>query len=463
MKILLIEPAKAPATMAGEDVHIFEPLALEYIAAGVKNDHDVKILDMRLDKNLKGTLENFEPDIVGITAFTVHVNPVRNLFGEIKRLNPGILTVVGGHHATVVPEDFKSPYIDVIVMGEGIFAFKEIAARFEKNNQSFSDIQGIAYKNGEELVKNNSPVTIDLDSCPFPARSLTAEYRKEYYCEWMKPLASIRTSKGCPFRCSFCALWKLTGGKYFKRSPESIVEELGSIDEPFVFFADDESLVDAERMKKLAGLIREAGIKKQYFLYGRSDTIAKNPGLIEAWRAVGLERVFIGLEFFKDSDLEYIKKGSNISDNDRAVKILFDNGVDVYASFIIRPEFDKKDFASLRKYIRNLDLNFASFAILTPLPGTDFYYEVKDRMITDNYNYFDFIHTLLPTKLPMREFYDEYTLMLKKSIPLKNIFPFLMKFRMKEIIPSLGKIKDFYAKLDKIHLDYEEDQNVHIH
>jgi radical SAM superfamily enzyme YgiQ (UPF0313 family) len=73
----------------------------------------------------------------------------------------------------------------------------------------------------------------------------------------MRPLASIRTSKGCLFRCRFCALWKLTGGRYITRKPECIVEELGTIEEKFVFFADDESL-DTKRMIALADLIRRA-------------------------------------------------------------------------------------------------------------------------------------------------------------------------------------------------------------
>jgi radical SAM superfamily enzyme YgiQ (UPF0313 family) len=126
----------------------------------------------------------------------------------------------------------------------------------------------------------------------------------------MKPLASIRTSKGCPYRCNFCALWKIAGGRYLRRNPERVIEELATIDEKFVFFADDESLIDASRMKKLARLIKASGLNKRYFLYGRSDTIARNPGLLEMWREIGLERVFVGLEFFKDEDLQYIGKAA---------------------------------------------------------------------------------------------------------------------------------------------------------
>ena len=109
--------------------------------------------------------------------------------------------------------------------------------------------------------------------------------------------------------------------KYYKRRPKKIVEELDSIREEYVFFADDESLLDAQRMKMLAELIKQKGIKKKYFLYGRSDTIAKNPDLIRQWRDIGLERVFVGLEFFRNEDLKYISKKSTVNDNNKAVKI----------------------------------------------------------------------------------------------------------------------------------------------
>jgi radical SAM superfamily enzyme YgiQ (UPF0313 family) len=454
MKILLIEPAKAPLTIGGEDIFILESLALEYIASGVAEEHDVKILDLRLEKALNATLADFRPDIVGITSYTVHVNTVRALFKRIKAWNSRVLTVVGGHHATVAPQDFRSPYIDVVVSGEGVFVFKEIVTRFE-GGKGFDDIPGVALTKESRFVRTERGTQKDLDEFPFPDRSITAKYRKHYYSEWMKPLASIRTSKGCSYRCNFCALWKISGGCYLTRSPEKIVEELATIDEECVFFADDESLVDAARMSTLAGLIKDSGIRKRYFLYGRSDTVARNPELIESWRDIGLERVFVGLEFFRDEDLEYIKKGSTTGDNDTAVRMLHDLGIDVYASFIIRPEFDKADFAALRRYCRDLELSFASFAVLTPLPGTDLYEDVKGQMITHNYDYFDFIHTLLPTALPLKEFYEEYYQLLMKGISFKKKMSVMRKFPVKEILPTFVKGVRTFNRLRRAYLDYE--------
>ena len=139
-----------------------------------------------------------------------------------------------------------------------------------------------------------------------------------------------------------------------------------------------------------------AGLRKRYFLYGRSDTIAKNRDLMKQWREIGLERVFVGLESFRDEDLDDIHKGSTLADNEKAVRILHDLGIDVYASLIVRPDYGKAEFAALAQYCRDLDLCFATFPVLTPLPGTDFYEEVRDQMITHDYDLFDFLHTLLP-------------------------------------------------------------------
>jgi radical SAM superfamily enzyme YgiQ (UPF0313 family) len=461
MKILLVQPAKALLTIGGEDVFLYEPLALEYVAAGVAADHEVQILDMRLGGNLQDTLERYRPDIVGITAYTVHVNVVRKLCHQIKTWNSQVLTVVGGHHATLMPEDFRSPFIDLVVIGEGVLPFREIVEHFE-TGKDFHGIAGIAFPTGHGMARTEPRPMPELDALPFPDRTPTAACRPHYYSEWMKPLASMRTSKGCPYRCSFCALWKLTGGRYLRRKPEKIVEELATIGEPFVFFADDESLVDAPRMRTLAELIRDAGIKKRYFLYGRSDTIARNPGLLALWRSIGLERVFVGFEFFREEDLTFIHKGSTATDNEAAARILTDLGIEVYASFIVRPDFMKEDFAAFGPYCRKLGLRFASFAVLTPLPGTDLYEEVRDQLITRNYDFFDFIHTLLPTALPLEQFYEEYYGLYQRAIPLHKQLSLLAKLPLKEIPSALARSRRVLKRLRSAYLDYGAARSVNV-
>jgi hopanoid C-3 methylase len=454
MKILLIEPPKPRISLGGEDIHIFESLALEYIAAGVP-EHNVRILDLRIENNLQSILNDFSPDIVGITSYTIHVNTVKNLLKVIKNWNPEVLTVVGGHHATVMPEDFLVPEINVVVLGEGVFTFRKIVERFQEG-KGFEGIQGIAFRKDDKIIKSDLVLEKDIDKFPLPNRDLTSKYRKHYFSEWMKPLASIITSKGCPYRCSFCALWRLTGGLYLKRKPEKIVEELSQIEEEYIFFADDESLLDVKRMKTLARMIKDAGIKKKYFLYGRSDTISNNPELLEEWKDIGLERIFIGLEFFRDCDLQYINKKSTLDNNRRAVKVIQDLDISVYASFIVRPEYTKNDLSEYCRYMQSLSLDYIGLTVLTPFPGTEYYEEVKHQLLTKNYDYYDLIHTILPTKLPVKKFYKEYIRLVNKSIAPKRKFSILKKYRLRELLPAIAIWMKWMKRIKKIHFDYDK-------
>lgn len=455
MKILLVQPKKPEIAFGGDDFAIFEPLALEYLAASVSSHHDVRVLDLRLEDEMDAVLREFRPDLVGVTAYTVHMNEAKRLCEKVKRFNPEIFTVTGGHHASVSFEDFAVPAVDLIVSGEGITPFRELVSRLEQK-KDLAGIPGtVRRENGETVVCPNPPAE-SLDSFPFPDRSTTRRYRRRYFSEWMKPIASVRTSKGCPFRCKFCALWKLTGGKYLTRKPEKIVEELAGVEEDFVFFTDDESFLDVKRMRRLAELIDEAGIRKRYYCYLRSDTTVKHPDLIEQWKKIGLERVFMGLEFFRDEDLDYVKKGSTTKNNAEAVRIIQSLDIDIFPAFIIRPEFDREDFRQFSQYCLNLGFNFIGFSVLTPLPGTDLYEETKDRFIVHNYDYFDFVHTILPTKLPIREFYREFFSLYGRTRSVRNQIAFLEKYPLHEIPALLKMVYRFSKKFNNIYNDYPQ-------
>jgi radical SAM superfamily enzyme YgiQ (UPF0313 family) len=174
------------------------------------------------------------------------------------------------------------------------------------------------------------------------------------------------------------------------------------------------------------------------------------------WRDVGLERVFVGLESFRDEDLGYVGKGSTTDDNRRAVAVLHDVGVEVYASFILRPEFTPDDFSRLRDYCHELDLDFASFAVLTPLPGTDLMEQVEDRLITDDYDFFDFIHTVLPTALPLEAFYSEYARLYAQALSPKQQWALLRKFRLRDLPAVLVRSVRLQSRLRGAYRDYEE-------
>jgi len=136
MRILLVRVAAGTRYMdAMYKVVRMEPLSLEYLGAAVRAHHDVKILDMRLEggwAGLRRTIETYRPDVVGTGGDTCEANACTQVLTLAKTMDPKILTLVGGIHATTMPSDFLHPDIDVVCVNEGVFAFQEIMARFEQ-------------------------------------------------------------------------------------------------------------------------------------------------------------------------------------------------------------------------------------------------------------------------------------------------------------------------------------------
>lgn len=450
MRILLIQPTSSIEFI--DRVYMHEPLALEYLGAGLRLDgHDVLLLDARIDADVLSKGRDFQPDIVALTGYTSQVNIIKELAGKFKAGSCPPFVVVGGHHATVRPVDFNISSIDLIVIGEGVSSLREITGKLAAG-KDFDAIDGLAVP-GETLRFTRARPHCSLNDLPMPDRSLTARYRNHYFSEWLQPLASVRTSLGCVGRCNFCALWSLTGGKYLKRDPIKVIEELQSIDEKNIFFCDDESMCDVKRMALLADLIGENGIQKNYFLYARADTIVRNPDLFAKWRDVGLRQVFVGMESFSDSHLQAMNKGLTLEQQEQAVEVLRDLGILLYASFAVNPDFSREDFRSLTAYIRRLKLHHASFSILTPLPGTIMYEERQGDLLPYRPEMFDFIHTVVPTRLPFKEFYSEFARLWQCAIPLHRAlktFSFYGLKRLPGVFRLLSKATSTmrYAYLD---------------
>ncbi|MBI4694324.1 MAG: cobalamin B12-binding domain-containing protein [Gammaproteobacteria bacterium] len=452
MKVLLIQPPSSdPMT---DEIFMFEPLALEYLGAGLALDgHDVEILDLRLSPDPDAACRRFGPEVVGITAYTSQVNIAKDLAARIKAAAPATFVVVGGHHATVSPADFDAPQIDAIVVGEGVFTLRELL-QAKAADGDFTHIAGLALPGPAGLRCTAPRRYTALDDLPLPNRALTAAHRAHYFSEWFKPLASVRTSLGCTARCNFCALWAITGGKYLRRSPEQVVAELATIAEPNVFFCDDESMCDVRRMDRLADLISAAGLRKKYFLYARVDTIVENPGLFAKWAAIGLAQVFVGMEDYSDTRLAAMHKGIDSRQQAEAVRILDELGILMYASYMVDPAYSREDFRGLAAYVRRMKHEYATFTILTPLPGTELHAAREAELLSRKPELYDMVHALLPTRLPLRAFYAEYARLWMRAVPFWRIVPALLRFGVRGIWQRIGLFNRFIRRVRLAHLDY---------
>lgn len=430
MKIMLIWPPSPEYCVLTEEFSCCEPLGLEYLAASVLDKNDVKIIDMRFEKDLLGILQQYQPDIVGLSIpFTTVVNSSNNVLKTIKEFDSNIKVIIGGSHPSVGLKYVATKYVDYVIKGEGVKSFCELVEAIEQNKK-VDDIKGIAYKYMDQFIYTEETSVDTLDDYPVPARHLTEKYRKEYFHAHYRPVTLMRFSYGCPCNCSFCLLWKMCKRKYITRQNSDIIEELLHIDCENIYVIDDEAFININKMDRLADEIKKHGIKKKYHMYVRADTVSKNPKLFEKWAEVGLDSVLIGMESIFEEELHQYNKGISINTSVEAVRILKSNGVEVRANFIIQPDYTKEKFEAVKKFIKEVDIDRPTFAVLTPFYGTDYYETVKDKFIIDKPEFFDCYHTFLQTDMPLKDFYYEFA----------GLFRFANNRKKKE-----GEDRVFYA------------------
>jgi radical SAM superfamily enzyme YgiQ (UPF0313 family) len=406
LRILLIRPPVPKHTMGLKHVMICEPLELEYVAASAPG-HEFQIFDMILEKGLERRLKSFRPDIVGTSCYITGVNEVIKLCRTVKDWNPGCLTVVGGVHASLAAEDFLDPSVDCIVLGDGTTTFPLIVeARMQ--GAALSTVPGLALPDGDRLTRT-APARYmkPPDQLPLPRRDLTGHLRHRYYYLFHRPVALMKTTWGCWYKCNFCFTWKITGGSIYVRSPESIVDELETIAEEDVYIVDDIFLIRPSRLARIAGLIRERGIHKKFLVYARADFVADNPDIIAEWSELGLSAVFIGLEASTDPELDSMNKQTSVDVNRAAVEVLRRSRIDTYGSLITQPDYGPEDWEKLWQFIEETGLYYVNISPLTPMPGTDIWDNFKDRLTVSRkaHGLFDLSHVLLPTRVPLREYY----------------------------------------------------------
>lgn len=418
LKILLVQPAPfEPGRIGLENViWLSEPVALTSIAAAVTPEHEVKILDMRLeeDTELNRTMLEFRPDVVGTTSMTTDCYQAKAVLEMAKAtLGDQVFTIVGGHHPTLSPQDFEDDAVDALCLGEGEETFSELIAHLAAGRSPFElfAINGLRFRDafGDYVNTAKRSQKKNLDELPVPARHLLKqEYMKEYFFTFVSEMASINTSRGCSFDCNFCAIWEFYERKTRYMSARAICDQLEKIKENFVFFLDDNFLTNRTRLTELCEEIERRGIKKYFATQGRSDFIANHPDVMRRLRDCGLMMVLSGYESNDDNSLESLRKSNTLEKNKRAARIMRDLGMISIGVFMVRPEFEEHEFDLLYQTINEMGVAIPLVTILTPLPGTQMFKKMKDQLLTTDTRLFDLLHAVTPTRLPRERFYQKY-------------------------------------------------------
>jgi hopanoid C-3 methylase HpnR len=406
MKVLAVSPS---SLMYSKIFLRLEPLGIELIAAAARQaGHDVRLIDLQVETaaDFERLVRQWQPDAIGLSCnYLANVPEVIELARAAARLKPGTFIFVGGHSASFIARellDHAEPSIACVLRGEGEASLERLleAAR-ERDPIALLEIPGIVTSQG-----NGPPPGFvkSLDTL-VAARDLL-RHRRRYFMGVLDPCASIEFSRGCPWDCSFCSAWTFYGRSYRLKSPAAAVAELEQIREPGVFIVDDVAFIQPEHGMSIGEAIARRGIKKQYYLETRGDVLLRNKEVFRFWKQLGLQYIFLGMEALDEAGLSRYRKRVSVSKNFEALEFARSLGVMVAINIIADPSWDRRQFALLREWCLEIP-EIVNISVNTPYPGTETWLTESRRLATRDYRLFDIQHAVLPTTLPLAEFYEE--------------------------------------------------------
>ena len=392
MKILLIQP---PTNFVEQAYGIKQkvkfghtpPLSLGYIAAYLEGDgHEVKILDAcALELDIEKTVdqaESFRPDLIGLTVLTNYKKYAKALAGKIKERMPGVVTVLGGAHATYFFEEILDdmPGIDHVIRGEADTVILDYA-RYLNDPEKLHTLKGLVYRDTGGKIVVNPPVDLvrDLDTVPMPSwhlydmslyRPLPRQYRR-------LPFFTMITSRGCWWhRCKFCFQAGYCGVEYRRNSPERVVQELGILYHKYgireIAFWDDTFIVNFNWLKTFTDLLKQKRLDVSWTASGRANTITEK--IIHTIYDAGCWSMFIGVESGNQELLNMIDKGITLEQAREVFRAANKTGIETRGAFMLGlPGETPKTGKETIKFALELNPTYAIFYATHPRYGTQLY------------------------------------------------------------------------------------------
>jgi len=432
MKVLLVSACKEGVRKAkGEVVNSGHLFGLLYIASYLLENIPGVVVKLT-DERVSDALEEFKPDLVGISCISQHFEEARRISRLTKE--KGIPVIIGGHHISLCPHTLDEN-MDIGVMGEGEITMFELAKLFAKSGKlpDYKDlllVEGIVFHDttGKLTFTQPRPLLPSLDGLPYPARSLLKpEYGKNI---------SMISSRGCPYNCVFCFSSRFWGNKVRFLSAERLYKEIEIVLKKFqpksISFWDDLFIASKERLRKVVELIEKNKVNTQveFGLLCRANLIDEE--VVDLLKRMNVVHVGLGLESGCDKTLKYLKgEGMSVAQNERAIELLRKNGILVRGSFIIgSPLETREDIMQTYNFVKKAKLYYFDTFLLTPLPGTPVWdYAKKRGLIQDGFRWENL--DLKPDK--------GKELILSEVLSRKEILGLLTKFR------RLQKLTSFVA------------------
>lgn len=376
---------KVALTMAtGEDARLYGiPLSLGYCAAVLKkNNPDIQLM---ITQNRR-KICRWEPDIVGISSVSSCIMDARKAAKAFKKSSPKTMIVLGGPHVTALPE-LLPPEFDVGIIWEGEDTFSELCAAV-RGKQSLDTVAGLCYYDGDEVKKTATRQPRDsMDSLPFPVRSLNDRNPQE---------VCIFTSRGCPFKCSFCASTRYWA-TYRMCSPEYFIDELHHILEQFpktnrIYILDDLFNAHKKRFAEMVRLLHKHNLHTRLTFHGFIKSSITDDEMMKLMKKMPMSSVRFGLESASQRMLDVLKGNSTVADHIRCIELANKYNLACSGSWMVGgPGETEEDLMMTINFMKKWSgkIRTAGFYLATPLPSTPFWDIAKEKGVVEESHDFD--------------------------------------------------------------------------
>ncbi len=462
MKVLLINPPRENELTGNNPALIDEargfnpPLGLLYLAGYLEKhtSHRVEICDAQVEElsypRLKERIESSSPDLVGLTAMTFTLLDVIKTARLAKEVDPIIPVAVGGVHAFFYPtETVNLKGIDYVLSGEGEESFALLLDRLEDQGD-LQTVPGLTYlAEGEVRSSPAPPLCANLDSLPFPSRHLTPYGRYSSVMAKRQPITTMFTSRGCPFRCSFCSRPHL--GKGFRyRSAGNVVDEMEKCVElgirEFLIY-DDTFTVNRDRAIAVGEEIIRRKLEIGWDIRARVDCVDRE--MLEILKRAGCERIHYGVEAGTEKILKVLNKGITLDQARETIDLTRKLGIETLAYFMIgSPTETREDILQTIRFALELKPDFVHITILCPFPGTEIYARGLREGVFTRDHWRDFAADPQPgfsppywnkilsdeelqelLQLAYKKFYTRPSYILKKTLQVRSVRELKTKFK----------------------------------
>jgi radical SAM superfamily enzyme YgiQ (UPF0313 family) len=414
MRVLLLKPSNLSD-------HIQPSLGLGYLAEQIRRDHEVRIVDCIKDHlpgpQLKPVLESFRPDVVGSQCYSMDLPMLKPVLETVKAFDKDIVTIVGGAHATNAPEHtmkfFGRDLLDFAFVGEGEIGFPIFLEELARNGGHFKRAPGLAWRENGGLHANPRAQEEDLDRLGMPAWDLILPESYPFsphgvVCKNF-PIAPVMATRGCPYKCTFCAS---AGTQLRKRSIELVLEEVKLLHDKHgireFHMVDDNFTLDMDYARDFALALMQQGLGASWSTPNGVRLDRLNRELVRLLRDAGFYSISVGIESGSDPVRIRMKKGSTIQKIRNDLKMVNEvGGIDVTGFFILGfPGETKDDIEKTLAFSRELPLQRATFHSFIPLPGTEVWRQMEqsgELERVDWEKYFFWAGAYVPQGLSLKE------------------------------------------------------------